>query len=243
MADAVEVLDHRHAGVAADALNQALATAGDDHIHILGHADQRTHRSPVGGFHDLHRGSRQTRLPEPRGDTGGDRTVRGQRLGPAAQDRGIRRLQAETGRLHGDVGARLVNDADHPQRHPHAADLDAARHAVDVTDAAHRVGKRRHLLQTLQHGIDPRRGELQAIQQRRIEPALATPGEVLGIGLRQAVAGSIQRLAGRQQGGIALRRTRRRQLSRGGARRAPQLLHVMLNAHSASRACFAADYT
>ena len=37
MAVAVEVLDHRHLGLAADALDQALAAARDDHVHVLGH--------------------------------------------------------------------------------------------------------------------------------------------------------------------------------------------------------------
>uniref|UniRef100_UPI001ED9B73F glutamate-5-semialdehyde dehydrogenase n=1 Tax=Pseudomonas aeruginosa TaxID=287 RepID=UPI001ED9B73F len=59
VADAVQVLDHRHLGLAADALDQALAAARDDHVDVFGHADQRADRRAVGGFHHLHGGGRQ----------------------------------------------------------------------------------------------------------------------------------------------------------------------------------------
>ena len=53
MAVAVEVLDDRHAGFAGDAFDQALAAAGDDDVHELGHGDEFANRRAVGGVDDL----------------------------------------------------------------------------------------------------------------------------------------------------------------------------------------------
>ena len=54
MAIAVQVLDDGHFGARADALDQALAAARNDHINILRHGDQVTHGSAVGDWHQLH---------------------------------------------------------------------------------------------------------------------------------------------------------------------------------------------
>ena len=45
--------DHRHLGLAADALDQALAAARDDHVHVLRHGDQGADGGAVGRVHDL----------------------------------------------------------------------------------------------------------------------------------------------------------------------------------------------
>ena len=54
MANAVQVFNHRYQGFFADTLNQALATTRHDHIHIITHANQLTHRRTVGGFNHLY---------------------------------------------------------------------------------------------------------------------------------------------------------------------------------------------
>ena len=99
----------------------------------------------------------------------GNGAVGSQSLGAAAQDGGIAGFEAQAGRLHGHIGPRLINDADHTQRHSHATHLDAAGHASHIGDTAHRVRQRSDLPQAFQHGVDARRGQLQAIQQRRLQ--------------------------------------------------------------------------
>jgi hypothetical protein len=70
----------------------------------------------------------------------GNRPVTADRFRATAQDRRVAGLQAQGGGVGGDVRARLVDDADHAQRHAHAADLDATRPELQVTDFADRVG-------------------------------------------------------------------------------------------------------
>jgi hypothetical protein len=69
VAVAVQVLDDRHLGLGADALDQALAAARDDHVHVLGHGDQPAHGGAVGGLDQLHgvggRPALGQRLPAP----------------------------------------------------------------------------------------------------------------------------------------------------------------------------------
>ena len=54
MAVAVKMLDDGHLGLAADAFDQALATARDDHIDILRHRNELADRFTVGRLHQLH---------------------------------------------------------------------------------------------------------------------------------------------------------------------------------------------
>ncbi len=61
VADAVEVLDHRHLRLAADALDQALAAARHDDVDVLLVGDQVADRGAVGRRDHLHRVLRQAR--------------------------------------------------------------------------------------------------------------------------------------------------------------------------------------
>ena len=54
VANAVQMLDHRNARLAVDALDQALAPARHDHVDVLLHGDQFAHRGAVGGLDHLH---------------------------------------------------------------------------------------------------------------------------------------------------------------------------------------------
>ena len=59
VAVAIQVFDDRHAGVVADALDQALATPGHNDVHIFGVGDQLANGGAVGGLHHLDGGFRQ----------------------------------------------------------------------------------------------------------------------------------------------------------------------------------------
>src|SRR5690606_38025126 len=161
MADAIQVLDHRHGGIAADALDQALAAARDDDIDKFGHADQRPYGGTISGFDYLHGSGWQFGLGQAQLDAAGNRLVRVDRLGAAAQDGGVARLQAKAGGVDGHVGPRLVDDPYHAQRYAHAADLDAGRQIAHVADLADWVRQRRDLAQAFDHVVDTRRGQCQ----------------------------------------------------------------------------------
>jgi hypothetical protein len=107
VAVAVQVLDDGHLGIAADALDQALAAARDDHVHILRHGNQLAHGLAVGGLHQLHRiGGRPASASAC--CTSAQRLVGLDGLGAAAQDAGVAALDGQAGGLDGDVGPALV---------------------------------------------------------------------------------------------------------------------------------------
>jgi hypothetical protein len=62
MAVAIQVFDHGHFRIAADALNQAFAAARNDHVHKLRHRNQLPHRFAIRRGHELHAVFRQTTL-------------------------------------------------------------------------------------------------------------------------------------------------------------------------------------
>jgi hypothetical protein len=132
VAVAVEVLDHRHPRLLRDALDQALAAARHDDIDVLGHGDEVAHRLAVGGLDHLDGGFRQAGGGQALAHAGGDGLVGVQGLLATAQDGGVAGFQAQRGGVGGDVGPRLVDDADHAQRHAHLADLDAGGAVLQV---------------------------------------------------------------------------------------------------------------
>ena len=74
---------------------------------------------------------------------GGDGDVRADRARRAPEERGVAGLQAQPEGVAGDVGAVLVDDRDHAERHPHPLDAQPVRPHPAVGDLADRVGQRR----------------------------------------------------------------------------------------------------
>ncbi|MNC25423.1 hypothetical protein D3C75_735110 [compost metagenome] len=227
VADAVQVLDHRHPRVAADALDQTLAAARHDDVDELGHGDQRADGGAVGGFHHLHAGRRQTGFGQAALDAGGDGAIGMDRLGAAAQDGGVAGLQAQAGGVDGHVGPRLVDDPDHAQRHAHLADLDAGRPVAHVADRADRVRQAGDLAQALDHAVDARRGQRQTVEQRGVETIGAAIGQVLLVGGQQGGARGIEGARSSQQGVVLLRGSGARGDARSFACGATQAGHVV----------------
>jgi hypothetical protein len=89
VAHAVQVLDDGNACVARHALDETLAAARHDGVHVLVHRDQLAHRGAVGRGHELDGSFRQPRGLQAHGHAGGDRLVRVQRLAAAAKDAGV----------------------------------------------------------------------------------------------------------------------------------------------------------
>src|SRR5689334_4655662 len=125
VAYAVQMLQHRHARLARDALDQRLAAARYDDVHVRLVGYQVADRRTIRGVDQLHAVRGQPRLAQARGDAASDRAVAVDRLGAAAQDRRVARLEAQPRRIRGDVRPRLVDDADDTERHAHRADLDS----------------------------------------------------------------------------------------------------------------------
>ncbi|MND53378.1 hypothetical protein D3C80_444140 [compost metagenome] len=241
VADAVQVLDHRHLGLAADALDQALAAARDYHVDVLGHADQRADGGAVGGLDHLHQFGRQLGLGQALLDAGGNGAVGMDGLGAAAQDGGVARLQAEAGGVDGHVRPRLVDDADHAQRYAHLADLDAGRQVAHVTDLADGVRQGGDLAQALDHVVDTCRGQGQAVEHGWFQAIGAAIGQVLLVGGGQLGTSAIQGIGGSQQGAVLLRGAGTGGHARGGASGAAQAGHVIENGLSHGHAILAVE--
>ena len=92
MTVAIQVFDNWYSGIGANALNQAFAAAGHNHIHMLRHGNQLTYRSAVSGINNLHHILRQTHRLQAAADTGCNRLIRGNSLTAATQNSRITRL-------------------------------------------------------------------------------------------------------------------------------------------------------
>ena len=201
MAVAVEVLQHRHLGLAGDALDQALAAARDDEVDRLRRGDQEADRGPVGGADELHRVGRQAGLGERFAHQRRQRQVRLQRFRAAAQDAGVAALDGERRRLDRHVRPALVDHREDADRHPHPADPDAARLLAQAGDLADRIGHRRDLLAAEGDGLDRLGVELEAVDQRRVQAG--------GAWRRRRRAGSPRQASPRRRAAVAPGRARR----------------------------------
>ena len=190
--------------------------------------DQLADRGAIGGCHDLHRGLGQPGGAQSGAHAGGDGLVRVQRFRAAAQDAGVAGFEAQPGGVGGHVRARLVDDADHAERHAHAADLDAARAAPTLGDHADRIGQLGDLLEPSGHLLDRLFAQCEPIDERRVaalRPGVLDVGAVRFAQLRDVHADlgrhRTQRLVlalGARAGEGARRRTRRHaELAHGAA--------------------------
>ena len=217
MAVAVQVLDDRHARLAADALDQALAAARDDDVDRLGRGDQVPDRGAVGGLHELHAVGGQAGFEQGALHQLPQREVGVDRLRAAAQDAGVAALDRERRGFDRHVGAALVDHAEDAQRHPHLADRNAARPLAQVDDLADRVGHRGDLLAAFGHGVDDLRRELEAVDHRGSETRGLCGFDVALVGRVQRGAFAAQQARQRRQGCVARRRRRRRHARAGRA--------------------------
>ena len=229
VANAIQVLDHRHPGFFDQARDQALATARHDHIDILRHGDELADRRAVCGGHHLHGVGRQASIGQTFLDERGQRAVRFDRLGAAAQNGRVARLDAKRRGIHRHVRTRLIDDADHAQRHTHLADLDAGRAELHVADLADGVRQRGDLLQASGHGIDGAVGEREAVDEGSILAVSAGALDVAGVDLFEL--GSIATDGGcnMQQRAVLLRGAGTCHAARGGARLTADQGHVFVH--------------
>ena len=121
MAISVQVFDHRNFGIAADALNQAFTTAGNNHIDILRHSDEFAHHRAIGDVDQLHRVLWKSTAAQGLLHQGGQGFIGFNRLRATAQDTCVSALDRQTGRLDRDIGPAFKHHGKYTQWHPHLA--------------------------------------------------------------------------------------------------------------------------
>ena len=149
------------------------------------------------------------------------------RLGTAAQNGGVAGLQAQAGGVDGHVRPRLIDDADHTQRHAHLANLDTRRQVTHIANLANRVRQGSNLAQSFDHRVDHRRGQRQTVNHGRFQTTGTSSGQVQFIGGHQFIAACIQRGGGGLQGTVFLRGTGARKHARSAAGGLSQAGHIV----------------
>jgi hypothetical protein len=142
----------------------------------------------------LHRVDGQARVGDSRPQRSDDGLVGVQGRTGAAQQRRVAGLQRDPGGIGGDVGARLVDDADHPERDPHLPHLDAVGIGPTAHHVADRVRQARQIGEPDGHAADALGREPQPVDQGRLRTGRLGAGHILGVGGQNA------RRAGQQRG-------------------------------------------
>ncbi len=225
-AQPVEVRKHRHARLGLNARNQALAATRHDHVDRPLGLEHRPHRRAIGDWDELDRVRGGAARLEPARERGVDRVVAADRLGAAAENRGIACHDAQCAGVGGDVGAALVDDPDHADRDAHAREHHAVGPLDAVDHSADRIVEPRHRLDPRRRRFDPVGIEPEPVEQCAGEPVRLARRHVLGVGGADRGAVGADRLRGGLEraclGGAVHRRERRGRGAGTGAHRADQ---------------------
>ena len=178
------------------------------------------------GRDDLDARLRQSRCGQPFVDAGGDRLVARERLAPAAQDRRVAGLETKARGVRRDVRPRLVDDADHAERHAHVSDLNARGPGPEVADLADRVRQRCDLLEPCGHGFDRRRRQGQPVDECGVLSGRPGGRDIARIRRHQLRDVAADRRRHRVQRGVLRRCVGARDQTCGTARRGAYAGHV-----------------
>ncbi len=198
VAVAVQVLDDGHLGIAADALDQALAAAGDDDVHVLRHGDEVPHGFAVGGLHELHGIAGQAGLLERLLHKAREGPIGIDGLGTAPQNAGVAALDAQRGGLDGHVGAAFVDHAEDADRHAHLAHADAAGLLAHAGYLADHVAHGCELFAAQGAGLQDLGSELEPVHHGLGEAGSPGAFEIAGV-VRLQGDGVVAQAAGQRQ--------------------------------------------
>src|SRR5262249_32189438 len=131
--------------------------------------------------------------------------------------------------VRGHVGARLVDDADHPERNAHPPDLDSRGLLVQLGDVPDRVGEPCDLLEAHGHLLDRPLRQREPVEEGRVLAPCARRGHVRGVLRDQLLHVAPHRLGGEEERAVLRVRVRARDVARRGPRALPGLEHVGLD--------------
>ncbi len=117
-------------------------------------------------------------------------------MSASEQDR-VAGFDAQRGDVDGDVGARLVDHAEHADGHAHLLQAQAVLQMVSAYDLAHRVGQGRHVAHALGRGFDAWDVELEPVEFARVHAVFGGLAHVERVGPRDGVGVRVERVGHR----------------------------------------------
>jgi hypothetical protein len=152
-------LDDGHGGVEDDGVDQVRSAARDEQVDQAAGGHQGADGIVAAAIEQADRVGVDALCGKGFAHDGDQDAVGGGGRRATAQDDGVAGLQAESGGVDGDIGARLVDHPDDAHRHADLADLQAVGQGRAADDLAHRVGQSGDIAHGLGDRGDPRRGE------------------------------------------------------------------------------------
>ena len=181
-------LDGGHRRVAYHGVDQPRSPARDHDVDEAAGLDQMGDAGAVVAGQQLHGVGGQA-LAEQRGT---QRThqclVRMRRRRTAAQQHGVAGLQRQPERVDGDVGPALVDHADHAERNPLLAHLQAVGQRAAAQHLTDGIGQARDLPQSGGDAVDALRVQGEPVQHRLGSARPAGGVEVFGVGRQDFVS-------------------------------------------------------
>ncbi len=210
---------HRHRGVLLQRRLQPLAPARDDQVD---HAILRRDLAQLVAVAAVHDRDRAVGHAGAAGGGRGHLGEHGVRLGGgrrAAQHDRVARLEAERGAVDGHVRARLVHHGHHAEGHPNAPHVEPVLEPVPADRLAHGVGQRDDRAHVVRDPGEPLLGELQAVEQTRVQAGVLPRLHVARVGLEDLRGAQLERVRHRLERAVLGGGVEPRQLA-GGALRA-----------------------
>jgi hypothetical protein len=197
---------------------QALTSARDDEIDETVGGRDLAQLVAVAARHERDRPGLQPRRFDSLDRDGRQRGVRVRGHRRPAQDDRVAGLDAQRGAVDRHVRTCLVDDGDDPHRDEHLLEPDPIRQRALLDDLADRVGQGRDVAHVARDSDEPLLGELEPVEQRGGEPALATGLHVALVRLEDLGRAVRERVGKRLEGTVLRLGIERGEPARGSLR-------------------------
>ena len=165
-------LDHGDSAVLHNIRDQSCAASGDEHVNAAVHLHHLSGHLAARILHEQDHILAELFLAQPGFDRAHDGLVGMDRIAASAQDRRIPGLKAEPEGIRRHIGAGLIDDPDHAQRHSFLSDPQSVRPGLHIQHFTHRVVQGCDLPETFRHISDPFLRECKPVDQRLLDPFL-----------------------------------------------------------------------
>ena len=169
-AETIGMAKYRNTCRLLDGLHELIGAPGNDQVDPAVELEQLAHLFT--GRDKLNRVGRDALHLAESGLDGSHEDLVGPRgLMPSLENDGIGRFQGEGGYLHGGLGARLEDDADHSQRTAHPVELEPLIQPRGQGHPADRIRQPGHIRDPGQHGLELAAFEIAPLEQGAAQAA------------------------------------------------------------------------